>query len=98
MHGEYEATIDPTDTTREEYLSIKDACGRLGLSRSAVFELIRHHRLKRYRKPRDSRTYIKVDDLEAARDQMPSQRRELIQSDKRPAAAGVTEGHSRGGH
>jgi excisionase family DNA binding protein len=64
----------------EEYLTIREACERLGMSRSGLFALIRQRGLRRYRKPRDSKTYVSAEDLESARKQLPSQRRELIQS------------------
>jgi hypothetical protein len=71
----------PSGSADEHYVSISDACERLGLSRSAVFILIRQHGLKKYRRPRDPRTYVRIDDLELASRRMPSQRRELIRVD-----------------
>jgi hypothetical protein len=62
----------------EVYVSIKGACARFGISRSGVYELIRQHRLKRYRRAFDSRTYVKVADLEKARANKRTQDRELI--------------------
>jgi excisionase family DNA binding protein len=63
----------------EEYLTIREACERLGMSRSGLFALIRQRGLTRYRRPRDSRTYVSAEDLESARRKLPSQQRELIQ-------------------
>ena len=80
----------------DHYVSISDACERLGLSRSAVFTLIRQHGLKKYRRPRDSRTYVRIDDLELASRRMPSQQRELIQGGSGYVSSERDSGSSRG--
>jgi hypothetical protein len=68
-----------TEAFEDVYVSIRGACERFGMSRSGVYELIRQHRVKKYRRAFDSRTYVKIADVEAVRAKMPSQRRELIQ-------------------
>jgi hypothetical protein len=80
MEGELKNAAQPAGGADEHYISIKDACAQFGISRSAVFALIRLHRLQKYRKPFDSRTYLRVEDIDAVRTTMPSQRRALITS------------------
>jgi hypothetical protein len=75
------------ETFEDVYVSIRGACERFGMSRSGVYELIRQHGVKKYRRAFDSRTYIKIADVEAVRAKMPSQRRELIED--RQGSAGI---------
>jgi hypothetical protein len=80
MRGELKKGAAQADHPDEDFVSVAEACERSGLSRSAMFELIRQHDLKRYRKPRDCRTYLALRDLEAVTSKMPRQQRELIQT------------------
>jgi transposase-like protein len=93
MEGELKNAARPVGSAEERYVSIKDACARLGISRSALFRLIRQQQMQRYRRARDPRTYLRLTDLEAARNRMPSQKRELIDG----TYAVVDQSESRGG-
>ena len=96
MRGELKNAAQPAGDADEQYVSIADACERFGISRSAAFQLIRQRGLTRYRRPRDSRTYVAVKDLEAALSRMPSHQRELIPSQGRePLACNVVAGAPR---
>jgi predicted DNA-binding transcriptional regulator AlpA len=78
MQGELKSAAAPIRDAAEQYVSVRETCELLGLSRSAVFALVGRHDLRRYRRAGDSRTYLRLADIEAARPQMPSQQRELI--------------------
>ena len=95
MEGELKKAARRVGSAGQHFISIRDACLRFGISRSAVFALIRQHHIQRYRKPFDSRTYLRIEDVEAVRTKMPSQRRALItpQADDDQSAETHQGGH-----
>ncbi len=47
-----------------EFLTIRDAAGRYGISRRTLYRLVAAGRLVRFRRPGDARTYLRVAQLD----------------------------------
>lgn len=49
----------------ERFLTVAEACQRLGIARSTLDALVRQHHVRRYRRPgRGTRTYYRAADLD----------------------------------
>jgi len=51
----------------DDYLTVEEGAGDLGVSEATMWNLIKQHEIDRYRFPGNRRTHIKREDLERLR-------------------------------